>query len=64
MEVAGVLSERPEDAGHSYTVLARAFAQAGERAKAIELLELACELLETTPNRFLVGAYAELADVA
>jgi len=63
MEVAGVLSERPEEAGQSYTLLARTFAEAGERAKAIELLELACELLEKTPNRFLVEAYAELADL-
>jgi tetratricopeptide (TPR) repeat protein len=63
MEVAGVLSERPEEAGQSYSVLAKTFADAGERDKAIELFELACDLLERTPNRFLVEAYADLADL-
>jgi tetratricopeptide (TPR) repeat protein len=63
MEVAGTLSEWPAEAGRSFTLLAQAFAGAGERAKAIELTELACEFLEKTPNRFLVEAYGQLAEL-
>jgi tetratricopeptide (TPR) repeat protein len=63
MSLRDDLSARPEETGHSYSVLAKTFAQAGERARAIELYELACELLEDTPSRHLVTAYAELAEV-
>jgi tetratricopeptide (TPR) repeat protein len=63
MDVAGRLSDWPAEAGRSFTLLAQAFADAGERPKAIELTELACEFLEKTPNRFLVEAYGQLAEL-
>jgi len=63
MEVAGSLGDDASEAGRSYSLLAQTFATAGERARAIELLELACQLLEQTPNRYLVEAYSELAEL-
>jgi tetratricopeptide (TPR) repeat protein len=63
MEVAGALADRPSEAGQSYTLLARTIAEGGDKERAIEILELACELLERTPNRFLVEAYALLAEL-
>jgi tetratricopeptide (TPR) repeat protein len=60
---ADALAERPEETGQSYAVLASTFAAAGDTARAIELYELSCEFLEGTPNRYLVAAYAELAEL-
>jgi tetratricopeptide (TPR) repeat protein len=56
-----VLNDRPEEAGYSYLLVGKALAEAGDRTSALELVELACELLERTPSRFLVDAYSELA---
>jgi tetratricopeptide (TPR) repeat protein len=63
MSVTDALAGRPEETGQSYAVLARTFAEAGDRERAIELYELACELLEGTPTRFLVTAYSELSEL-
>ncbi len=63
MEIAGELSDRPDEAGQMYAVLAATLAERGERARAIELYELACELLERVPTRHLMDAYARLAEL-
>jgi tetratricopeptide (TPR) repeat protein len=63
MGLAGALADLPEESGRSYSFLAQTFAEAGDRARAIELYELACERLEGTPNRALVDAYAHLAEL-
>lgn len=62
MQVAGELHERPSEAGQSFTMLAQTLVERGERRRAIEILELAVELLEQAPNRFLVEAYSLLAE--
>lgn len=51
----------PWDVGRSYGELASAFEQAGESARAIEMYELAIEVLEPTPNRYLADAYTNYA---
>jgi tetratricopeptide (TPR) repeat protein len=64
MEVAGVIAgANVEDAGRSYTLLADLFAQIGDDARAGELYELAAELLEANPNRYLVRAYRRHAEL-
>jgi tetratricopeptide (TPR) repeat protein len=52
----------PLDAGRTYLVLARSHAALGEVDRAIEVYELAIELLERRPtSRHVVAAYKELA---
>ncbi len=51
-------SLHPTDFGRTYTELAAAFHAKGDRARAGELYELAIELLESRPTRFLAEAYA------
>jgi tetratricopeptide (TPR) repeat protein len=64
MEVAGVIAgSNVEDAGRSYTLLADLFAQIGDPERAAELYELAAELLEKNPNRYLVRAYRRHAEL-
>lgn len=64
MGVSGEIGEAsPEDAGRGYAVLAKVFATIGDRARAIELYELAADLLGRNPNHFLVTVYAELAEL-
>ncbi len=64
MEAAGVLAEtNPVEAGRGYHLLAEAFDQLGDRGRARELYELAAELLERLPNRYLVAVYARLGDL-
>jgi tetratricopeptide (TPR) repeat protein len=65
MEVSGVIADaHPEDAARSYTVLAEVYEDLGDRSRALELYELAAELLRPgNPNRFLVEVYARMADV-
>jgi transcriptional regulator with XRE-family HTH domain len=63
MEAAGALAGRPDEAGQSFSLLAQTFAEAGERARAIELYELAAQFLERSPNRYLVEAYAGLGEL-
>jgi tetratricopeptide (TPR) repeat protein len=64
MEVAPVLQKSsPLDAGRSYNLIAEVFAQTGDDARAIELYELAIEMLERAPTRYVVEAYSRLAEL-
>lgn len=64
MEAAGVLADtNPVEAGRGYHFLAEAFDELGEPGRARELYELAAELLERVPNRYLVAVYARLGDL-
>ena len=64
MEVTGVIvNANVEDAGRSYTLLADLFAGVGDVARAGELYELAAELLEKNPNRYLVRVYRRHAEL-
>jgi len=53
----------PLDAGRGYSLIAKVFADLGDEDRAIELYELAVERLEVVPTRYLVDAYAELAEL-
>jgi tetratricopeptide (TPR) repeat protein len=53
----------PVDRGRCYAELASAQAQQGESAQALELYELAIELLETSSSRYLVEALVQLAEL-
>jgi tetratricopeptide (TPR) repeat protein len=64
MEVSGVIvNANIEDAGRSYTLLADLFAGFGDVERAGELYELAAELLEQNPNRYLVRVYRRHAEL-
>lgn len=64
MEVSGVIAQaNVEDAGRSYTLLADLFRELGDVARAQELYELAAELLERNPNRYLVRVYRRHAEL-
>jgi len=64
MEAAGVMAEaNPSEGGRGYQLLAEAFEELGEPGRARELYELAVELLEKRPNRYLVSVYARLGDL-
>lgn len=64
LQVTGVLANaRPEDAARAYTLTADVFADLGDRERALELYELAIEMLERNPNRYLLEAYTKLADL-
>lgn len=65
MGVSGVIAEaHPEDAARSYAILAEVYEDVGDRARALELFELAAELLQQeTPNRYLVAVYARMAEL-
>jgi tetratricopeptide (TPR) repeat protein len=61
MAVAGLLADAdPHDAGRSYALLARIFADVGEVERARELYELAAELLENEANPYLADVYEQL----
>lgn len=49
--------------GRCYLLVAQLRADAGDSSRAIELCELAAELLSIVPNRFLIEAYGRLADL-
>jgi tetratricopeptide (TPR) repeat protein len=65
MEVSGVVADaHPEDAARSYTVLAQVYEELGDHPRALELYELAGELLRPNgPSRFLIEVYARMADL-
>lgn len=64
MEAAGALTEaNPLEASRGYQLLAETFEDLGELGRARELYELAVELLEKRPNRYLVAVYARLGDL-
>jgi tetratricopeptide (TPR) repeat protein len=62
MEVSGLIAEaNPQDAGRAYALLAGVHESLGDAARARELYELAAELLERTPSRYLVDVLSKLA---
>ena len=64
MEVSGLLSQaKPREAARSYALLGEIYSAIGERERARELYELAIELLERNPDRYLVETYAKLAEL-
>jgi tetratricopeptide (TPR) repeat protein len=64
MQISGILGEaHPEDAGRSYTVLAEVYEDLGDRAHAVEVYELAADLLERNPNHHLVEVHTKLAEL-
>jgi tetratricopeptide (TPR) repeat protein len=65
MQISGIIADaHPEDAARSYSTLAEIYEEMGDRARALELYELAAELLRpTNPNRYLAGIYARMAEL-
>jgi tetratricopeptide (TPR) repeat protein len=64
MEVAGLLRDAsPHDAGRGYALVAQVHEQLGDRVRALEVYELAAEVLEPNPNRYLVEVYQRLAEL-
>jgi tetratricopeptide (TPR) repeat protein len=53
----------PLDLGRSFGQLAAIFEDLGDRARAAELYELAVEMLEDRPSRFLAEVYARYGDL-
>jgi tetratricopeptide (TPR) repeat protein len=64
-EISGVVAAAPpETAARSHAALAEVYDDLGERARALELFELAAGVLESKgPNRDLAGIYARLAEL-
>jgi tetratricopeptide (TPR) repeat protein len=65
MQISGIIADaHPEDAARSYTLLAEVYEELGDRARAVELFELAAEILRpNNPNRYLVDVYARIAEL-
>ena len=65
MQISGIIADaHPEDAARSYATLADVYEEIGDRARALELYELAADLLRpTNPNRYLAGIYARMAEL-
>jgi len=65
MQISGIIADaHPEDAARSYATLAEVYEELGDRARALELYELAAELLRPAdPNRYLAGVYARMAEL-
>jgi transcriptional regulator with XRE-family HTH domain len=53
----------PVDAGRAYALLGHIFRDLGETARAVEVYELAAEMLDSTPDRLRVEVYAALAEI-
>jgi tetratricopeptide (TPR) repeat protein len=60
---AAFRDSHPHEAGRSFGELAAIFEELGERARARELYELAVEILEQEPNRFLAEVYVRFGDL-
>jgi tetratricopeptide (TPR) repeat protein len=63
MSTAGFANGHPVDRGRCYTELAATYAQRGDAERALELYELAIEILDVVPSRYLVEALTQHADV-
>jgi tetratricopeptide (TPR) repeat protein len=65
MQISGIIADaHPEDAARSYATLAEVYEEMGDRARALELYELAADLLRAdNPNRYLAGIYARMAEL-
>lgn len=57
-----IVLERPEQAGRAYAIAAEVHARRGERARALELYELAAELTYQHPE-FVRDLYAKMAEL-
>ena len=60
---AGLAGGHPWDVGRTYTELAGILEQAGQPERALELYELAIEILEQTPSRLLADAYTAYGEL-
>ena len=65
MQISGIIADaHPEDAARSYSTLAEVYEEMGDRERALELYELAAELLRPgTSNRYLARIYARMAEL-
>jgi len=65
MQISGIVADaHPEDAARSYATLAEVYEEMGDRARALELYELAADALgPRNPNRYLAGIYARTAEL-
>lgn len=64
MQISGILADaHPEDAGRSYQVLAEVYEELGDRARALEVYELAVEMLERHATHHLVEVHTKLAEL-
>jgi len=64
MEASALMrGESSVDAGRCYMLVADVFQALDDDPRAVELYELAVEHLRATPNRYLVEAYAKLAEL-
>ena len=65
MQVSGIIADaHPEDAARGYSTLAEVYEEMGDRERALELYELAAELLRPgNPNRYLARIYARMAEL-
>ena len=62
MEASAQLADgSPHDAGRGYMLIGDVFQELGDTAKAQELYELAAEVLEAIPTRYLSEVYQKLA---
>jgi len=62
LEASGLLENAsPHDAGRGFALVAEIYEQLGERAKAVELFELAAERLQAQPGRYLFEVFSKLA---
>jgi tetratricopeptide (TPR) repeat protein len=65
MQISGLIAgAHPEDAARSYATLAEVYEEMDDPARALELYELAADLLRReNPNRYLAGVYARMAEL-
>ena len=65
MQISGIIADaHAEDAARSYSTLAEVYEEMDDRDRALELYELAAELLgPKNPNRYLAGIYARMAEL-
>ena len=65
MQISGIIADaHAEDAARSYSTLAEVYEEMDDRSRALELYELAAELLRpNNPNRYLAGIHARMAEL-
>jgi tetratricopeptide (TPR) repeat protein len=60
---SALAEKSPVDAGRAYALLGHIFRDLGETARAVEVYELAAEMLDSSPDRLRVEVYAGLAEI-
>jgi tetratricopeptide (TPR) repeat protein len=63
MALAGASESRPDLAGRAFAVAADAYAQTGDRARALELYELSGELMAERDHTFTRDLYSKMAEL-